>query len=110
VPGLLLSLPVSRLLARFRMAGVRRLTGYRKLSAYTSMKGRGTRTPATATTEGCSSYSLRGVLWGDHFVPTSQLRANSSTGPGWSGHATATLGVSGERRELAASDDNAGIR
>jgi hypothetical protein len=82
-------------------AGTRRKPGYPVRSASISTKARGTRTPATATTVGSSSYSLRGVLLGDRFVQTYQPPANSFTVPGVSGLEMVARGGSGEPRESA---------
>ena len=88
-------------LAVYLPGGTLRKLGSRKLFAYTQRKVLGMRTPATATTAGCSFYSLRGAE-SEGIRDRIALRlASSFTGHGLSGSATADRGASGELRERA---------
>lgn len=68
----------------------------RRLFASITARVRGTRTPATATSAGCSFCSPRGGLWAGRTGLTSQRQENSSTARGLFMHATVVRGSSGE--------------
>ena len=90
---------------RYRDTGTRLDGGSPKHSAFTGMRELGTRTPETATTGGCSSFSLRGVRLEGEDALTFLARERSSTAPSSSIDATATLGVSGVPPAPATFDD-----
>lgn len=81
---------------RCLVTGTRRVGGFRRRSASTTGRERGTRTQGTATTAGCSSYSLRGLRLEDESDLISLLRESSSTALGSSTAGTVARGASGE--------------
>jgi len=107
-----LALPLLLLVA-FLMGGARPRGGYRRRSAYTGTKARGTAsaTDATAsavpspTTAGCNSSSERGAASAVLAYLAAEYRANSSTVRGLSTFETGTRGASGEPPERAGSGE-----
>ena len=85
--------------------GTRRRGGYLKHSASMPMRARGTMTPGTGTTAGCSSYSALGPVLVVQFGPTLPNPANNSFERGWFGSATVTPGGNGEPPERAGCDE-----
>jgi hypothetical protein len=88
---------------RGTLATIRR--GIARLSAYTRTRERGTRTPETATTEGCSFYLLPGRVPVAGVYRVAQRRVSSCTERGSSTGATVTRGASGAPREPADSGE-----
>jgi hypothetical protein len=85
--------PLSSLYRLLR--GTLRNGGSPRPSAFTGMRERGTRTPVTVTTVGCSSDSVRGRELAAHSARILLRPANSSTALGSSTGGTATRGESG---------------
>jgi len=76
--------------------GIRRLGGTAKRCVFTPMRAPGTRTPATATTEGCSSPSTPGAASAVPRVLILLPLESSFTVRSSSGAETVTLGANGE--------------
>ena len=93
------------LLSQFRNVGTRRDGGYAKHSVSTSMRERGTRTPATATTAECNSYQARGLVLEDDNGRTWFLPASSSTALGSSIYGTVIHGENGAPQEFVVYGD-----
>jgi len=93
------------LLVAFLMGGARPRGGYRRRSAYTGTKARGTPRRATVTAGDCSFYPLLGPALEAEADRLAQARVNSFTARGSSTSVTATRGASGEPPERAGSGE-----
>ena len=89
--------------SQYRPTGTPRRGGFHKLCAYIAMRVRGTRTPVTATTAGCSFLPLRTVvLAADQTgAPILIAQENSSGVRGSCIGVTAIVGTNGVRLALA---------
>lgn len=86
---------------RYRATGTLPDGGYRRPSASTGTKGRGTPTLEMAITEGSSFCSVRGPGWVDVYDLTSHRLVSSYTVRGVSTYATGRAGASGVPPERA---------
>lgn len=85
---------LSRIRRTFRAHGILGARGWRRLRAFTSMRERGTRTPATATWAGCSFSRPPGAALAVEAMLRGLLPASSSIAPGSSTGVTDTDGGS----------------